>query len=513
MGAWHVIKHMWSNGLGQASGAAAAGPATPVTPDVLRLPAAPPPVEALARVRGCPYPLLLESALPLPAVGRYSYVAADPFLVLRARDGVVERITAAGRRRERGDPFAALATALAGAGAAALPGLPPFQGGAAGYLGYDLARHLERLPAAREDDLGLPDLCLGFYDVVAAWDHASGDAWILSSGLPAVGPARRERAAARRDWLAALLTAAGGAPWRGDVGGVAAPAAAGRHPVPALPGVRSTFSRDGYVAAVELVREYIAAGDIFQANLSQRLERPYAGDPLALYRASRLRNAAPFAAYFEAGGSAIVSASPERFLRLDGRAVETRPIKGTATRGRTPAEDDALARALLASEKDRAENVMIVDLLRNDLSRVCEDHSVRVPELCVVERYAGVQHLVSAVTGRLRSGLGAVDLLRAAFPGGSITGAPKIRALEIIAELEPTRRGVYTGALGWIGFDGGMDTSIAIRTMVVRSGMAYLQVGGGIVADSEPEQEYAETLAKAAGMLAALDGGDGPADR
>jgi len=280
-----------------------------------------------------------------------------------------------------------------------------------------------------------------------------------------------------------------------------------------MSGIVSTFSREQYLRAVERTREYVLAGDIFQANLSQRLEAAVADHPFDLYTRLRARNPAPFAAYFDIGEAAVVSASPERFLLLSGDRVETRPIKGTSPRGITPRHDSALGEALSESEKDRAENVMIVDLLRNDLSKVCRDGTVEVPELCRIERYATVHHLVSTVVGRLRPGLGAVDLLRAAWPGGSITGAPKLRAMEIIAELEPTRRGVYTGSLGYLSFAGAMDTNIAIRTFVVKQGRAFFQAGGGIVADSDPEREYEETLHKARGMLAALEGGDGPADR
>ncbi|MGH7574596.1 MAG: aminodeoxychorismate synthase component I, partial [Longimicrobiales bacterium] len=280
-----------------------------------------------------------------------------------------------------------------------------------------------------------------------------------------------------------------------------------RWPVAGMPDIASTFSRATYHELVRRTRDYILAGDIFQANLSQRLETPWPAAPFALYERVRDHNPATFAAYFDARNAVIVSASPERFLRRCGDYVETRPIKGTAPRGVTPMHDLALEDALQGSEKDRAENVMIVDLMRNDLSRVCRDHSVDVPELWRIERFASVQHLVSTVTGRLREGMDATDLLRATFPGGSITGAPKVRAMQIIHELEPTRRSVYTGAIGYMGFDGGMDTSIAIRTFIVKDGTAYLQVGGGIVADSDPEREYLETLDKAEGLLAAARNG------
>jgi len=478
---------------------------------------APDPSEACGRFLDLPFPLLLESALRSERLGRFSYLAADPWLVLRSKGTVLEQISADGIERSAEDPFAALQAALAEHALEPAPGLPVFQGGAAGYLAYDLCHRLERLPSPLFDDLALPDACVGLYDWTIAWDHALGRAWLFSTGLPLRDPGRRSgRADARarmvRDRLAggaARPRASPRAPW---------PASAGNpgprtHPVPGMPGVSSTFSRAQYLRAVERTREYVLAGDIFQANLSQRLEAGLGDDPFALYTRLRRCNPAPFAAYFDLGEAAVVSASPERFLRLDGECVETRPIKGTSPRGWTPRHDSALGEALSESEKDRAENVMIVDLLRNDLSKVCRDHTVEVPELCQVERYATVHHLVSTVVGRLRPGLGPVDLLRATWPGGSITGAPKVRAMEIIAELEPTRRSVYTGSIGYFSFGGAADTNIAIRTFVVKRNRAYFQAGGGIVADSDPEREYEETLDKARGMVAALEGAGGPADR
>ena len=387
---------------------------------------------------------------------------------------------------------------------------------------------------------------MGLYDWVVAWDHAAGRVLLLSTGLPEPpGPGRAARAHARAAFVRERL-ARPAAPWawtratipeqagppvavtagerrpqtshaavrrHGQRHRTASAAGPARHRVPDAPGVASTFRHAEYLAAVDRTREYIRAGDIFQANISQRLEAPWRAHPFELYQVLRQHNPAPFAAYLDLGDATIVSASPERFLQLRAGVVETRPIKGTAPRGLNPMHDLALEQALLQSEKDRAENTMIVDLLRNDLSRVCCDHTVDVPELCALERYAGVHHLVSTVTGRLLPGRTAVDLLRAAFPGGSITGAPKVRAMEIIAELEPTRRGPYTGSIGYIGFDGTMDTSIVIRTLVVRDGTAYFQVGGGIVADSDPEREYRETLDKAGGMLDALEAGHGAARR
>ncbi|HET7292157.1 MAG TPA: aminodeoxychorismate synthase component I [Vicinamibacteria bacterium] len=455
---------------------------------VQELPGAPEPADACARFLDAPYPLLLESAARSGDLGRHSFLAADPWEVLRH-----------GAR----EAFPALERALARHRLEPLPELPPFQGGAAGFLSYDLCHAIERLPSPRHDDLELPDLCLGLYDWTLAWDHARGRCWLFSTGLPEEGGAARARAAARAAWVrrrlafpAAMTSATLPAPPR--------PAGPPTYDVAELPGVRSTFSREGFLAAVARTREYVLAGDIFQANLSQRLEAPLRDHPFALYARLRARNAAPFAAYFDFGEAAAVSASPERFLRAAGGCVETRPIKGTSPRGFNPRHDSALGEALYESEKDRAENVMIVDLLRNDLSKVCEDGSVEVPELCRIERYATVHHLVSTVVGRLRSELGPVDLLRATWPGGSITGAPKVRAMEIIAELEPTRRGLYTGSLGYFSFSGALDLSIAIRTFVVRSGRACFQAGAGIVADSDPEREYDETLQKALGMAGAL---------
>jgi len=278
--------------------------------------------------------------------------------------------------------------------------------------------------------------------------------------------------------------------------------------------LRSSFTREDYLAAVQRVRDYIFAGDIFQTNLSQRFEAPLVEPSWSLYRRLRTRNAAPFAAYLDFPDGVILSASPERFLRVDVSGhVETRPIKGTRPRGVGPEHDAALGLALAVSPKDQAENLMIVDLMRNDLSRVCGPGTVRVAELFGLEHYATVHHLVSTVVGDLTPGTDALDLLRAAFPGGSITGAPKLRAMEIITELEPSERGVYCGAIGYWSVTGALDSSIAIRTLLAVAGCVYFSAGGGIVADSEPEQEYSETLDKARGMIDALAKPHGAADR
>jgi len=483
-------------------------------PLVEELVPAPDPFATCARFAGLPFLVFLDSATDPEHLGRHSFLAADPFTAVRSKALLTQQLVDGRWIRVDGDPLARVRALLAPHAAEPVAEVPPFQGGAAGYLGYDWGATLERLPRARYDDLAIPDVLLGVYDWVIAWDHAAGRAWVISTGIPERGAARERRAAQRLEFIKERLSVgrdAWGLPERlrrfvaqGDPmrpGRSAAPS----YPVPGVPGVRSNFTRAGYLDAVAHVIEYIFAGDIFQANLSQRLEAPLAGTPLELYGRLRRRNPAPFAAFLEFGDVVVASSSPERFLRVhDGRRVETRPIKGTRPRGVGPEHDAALALALTESDKDRAENVMIVDLLRNDLSRVCRPGTVRVPELFAVEHYATVHHLVSTVVGDLAPEHDAVDLVRAAFPGGSITGAPKVRAMQIIAELEPTQRAVYCGSIGYLSVTGALDTSIVIRTYLVLGRDVYFQVGGGIVADSDPEEEYRETLDKARGLVAAL---------
>jgi para-aminobenzoate synthetase component 1 len=471
---------------------------------VEELTSAPEPWEAFRRLAGWPRALFLDSALAGPPLGRFSLLTADPFETICSRGGRTV-VSGESRPREPADPFAVLAERLARHRADTLPGLPPFQGGAAGLFGYDLCHHLERLPRPRFDEFAVPDLAVGLYDWVLAYDHSANRAWLISTGLPESSPGRRERRARRRFLAVKERLGRPAAPdTRPPVAPVPAEALCPQWSVPGLPGLTSNFDRAGYLDTVRRTVEYVHAGDCFQVNVAQRLLAPAVLPPLELYRRLRERNPAPFAGYFDLGDFAIASASPERFLRVQDGAVETRPIKGTRPRGATPAEDQARRDELLGSAKDRAENVMIVDLLRNDLGRVCAYGSVRVPALCRLETYRTVHHLVSEVRGRLREGLGPVELLRAAFPGGSVTGAPKVRAMEIIAELEPTARGPYCGSLGYLGFDGGMDTSILIRTFTAGRGWVQFPVGGGIVADSVAEREYEETWHKAEGLLRAL---------
>jgi para-aminobenzoate synthetase component 1 len=439
------------------------------------------PIDAAERLRDLPGLALLETARP-GRRARWTYLTADPVAVLEG--------PAPGR-----DPFAEARRIVArlASDVAAVPGgdAPPFLGGLVGYLAYDLGHALERLPTIAADDQGLPLLRLALHDWVVAWDRRSGAAWIGGRALDgdAAGLDRRLAEIVER-----LREPAPG------------PAGAARDPDPLT--FTSSLSRDAYMAGVESVRASIAHGDIYQANLTRRLAAPFDGEPWPLYRRLRTGDPSLYAAYLDLGERrAVLSASPEPFLAVDaGGHVTTDPIKGTRPRGRTREQDRELACELLASEKDRAENVMIVDVLRNDLGRVCVPGTVRVPRLCRLERTAAVQHLVSTVTGRLSRGRDAFDLLAASFPGGSITGAPKIRAMELLEELEPVRRGPYTGALGWFGPDGAMASSILIRTFVADGKRLSLHVGGGITYRSDPAAEWDETVAKARGPLGAIGG-------
>jgi para-aminobenzoate synthetase component I len=463
---------------------------------------APDPWPLVRRLAALPHLLFFDSAYRHPSLGRYSFISADPFTWIWSR-GHATHVSGAALPEQPADPFAVLVQQLGRFHQDRIPDLPPFQGGAAGVLGYDLCHHLERLPRPRTNEFQLPDLAIGLYDWVIAFDHAAERAWLIATGFPEQEPARRRQRAEKRlaEIRRRLRQPVTEARW------TAPPPLAGlaeQWPVSGLDGLTSNFSRASYLRAVQRAIDYIHAGDCFQVNLAQRLLYPAVLPPLELYEKLRQRNQATFAAYFDAGDFVLASASPERFLRVEKGAVETRPIKGTRPRSSDPAEDERLKQELLASAKDRAENIMIVDLLRNDLGRVCRYGSVQVAALCRLETYRYVHHLVSAVRGELRPRLGAIDLLRAAFPGGSVTGAPKIRAMEIIAELEPTARGPYCGSLGYIGFDGAMDTNILIRTFTHSRGWIQFPVGGGIVADSDPQREYEETWQKAEGLLRSL---------
>ncbi|MEN8183713.1 MAG: aminodeoxychorismate synthase component I [Myxococcota bacterium] len=460
------------------------------------------------------HPWLLESSLPGPPRGRYSFAGADPYLVLRCfgrraelevRRGVRPDLEP-GRWRFEADPLDAVRACLPGRPACVPDGAPPFCGGAVGVFGYELGGSLERLPPPPVEGLALPDVALLFVDRVLAFDHLDRRLFACGLGFGASAQEAEVRARATAEALACETRA-----------GMAAAAPACQPQPTELPTqaeleelaaslpVHRDFDEASYAKTVTRILEEIGAGNVYQACLTQRLTARFDGDALALHRRLRRLNPAPFAACLELPGVSVVSSSPERFLRVsDDGSVESRPIKGTRPRGSIPDEDRALRRALSASEKDRAENLMIVDLMRNDLGRVCSVGSVHVPELMAIEPYATVFQMVSTIRGRLRPGCDALDAVRACFPPGSMTGAPKIAAMSLLAHLERCRRGVYSGALGYLDARGGADLSVVIRAVLLEGGRAHVHVGGGIVADSVPEAEYRESMDKARAQLAAL---------
>ena len=460
------------------------------TPHVIALGNAVDAETAFRALATLPHVVFFDSAMRHEQLGRHSFVAADPFAWLQVpADG--------------SDALAELSQAMEPYTTTTIPGLPPFQGGAAGLLAYDLCHSLEKLPRAMWDEFQIPALAIGLYDVVVAFDHAKQESWIISQGFPEIEETkRRDRAIKRANQFQEILKqqSTNLPEWHSSMETMEL---APQHEI--ADQLTSDFSRDQYLQTVARAIEYIHAGDVFQVNLSQRLLHPANCHPAELYLRLRQRNPAPQAGYLDGGEFQIASASPERFVQVANGLVETRPIKGTRPRRLRPEADLFAGDELSTSEKDRAENIMIVDLMRNDLSRVCRPDSVQVTQLCQLETYARVQHLVSAIRGELEAGCDAVDLLRAAFPGGSITGAPKVRAMEIIAELEPTARGAYCGSLAYLGFDGSMDSSLLIRTVTAKHGWWQIPVGGGIVADSQPQREYEETWHKAAGMLDAIN--------
>jgi para-aminobenzoate synthetase component 1 len=445
-----------------------------------------------------PFSFFLDSGMDPQKLGRYSFIGSDPFLVMKSKGDEVTLIRNGAEEKRKGNPFDILGDLLQTYAVDGSRSPVPFTGGAVGYLSYDLCHFIEKLPQNAVDDLNLPDLYLGFYDAIVVFDHQENKTYIVSTGFPEKDEEkRRRRAGARIEELRNMVM-------------LAPPPLIDKETVAAITKkLKANFSHAGYLEAVAKAREYICAGDIFQVNLSQRLEVDINIEPYELYKRLRKINPAPFANYFNFNEVSIVGASPERFLKLQGNWVETRPIKGTKPRGKTPKQDKALALSLVKSTKDRAENIMIVDLERNDIGRVCRYGTVKVKELAILETYPTVFHLTSTVVGQLREGKNAIDLLKATFPGGSITGAPKVRAMEIIDELEPTCRSVYTGSLGYLSFSGDMDLNIVIRTFIVKDNRVYFQVGGAIVYDSEPESEYIETIDKGRALIRALGLSDG----
>ncbi|MDB5351196.1 MAG: pabB [Planctomycetota bacterium] len=444
---------------------------------------------------------ILESGPGFLGSGRWSIYAAEPRLSFRANS---EGWWFDHHRHGITDPLSVLSDLLREHGLADSceepgPDDPPFQGGLIGYFGYDLAPRLERLPRRARPDSRLDDLAFALYDKAVCVDGETGQVWLCGWDLDQQGQASHDRALTRfAKSLTRRITDIARKPEQ-----CAKMMRSSRLSTP----VRSVLTREDYLAAVARAKDYIVAGDIFQVNLSQRFEAQGQFDPLDLYFKLSKHSPAPFAAYLGIHGSeALVSASPESFYQTRGSQIITRPIKGTRPRGATPEDDAQLAAELQVSVKDRAELTMIVDLERNDLGRVCRYGSVKVTEPLTIESYAQVHHLVATVQGRLRPEVGPIDVVRAMFPGGSITGAPKIRAMEIIDELEPTRRSAYTGAIGYFSRGGSSAFNIAIRTMLVEGDRVTYQVGGAIVADSEPENEYEETLHKGRAMREVLEG-------
>ena len=456
-------------------------------------------VSAYLKLRGQGPSFLLESVEGGEHLGRYSFIGVQPSRIVTAWRGNGELAT--GERREpfhlAGCDVLEVVRGLLHGGPQPIAGLPRFSGGAVGYLAYDLVRDFERLPATAADELGLPEAVLLFCDVLVILDHVAHRLWVVAHA-PVEGTVEEAEALADARIEAAVARLRGPLPAEDET-------------LPALPSApRPTLTREEYEAAVRRAKAYIAAGDVFQVVLSRRVARPTTASPFAIYRALRRLNPSPYMFFLDLPGDLrLIGSSPEVLVRLEGQTAEIRPLAGTRPRGRDAAHDEALRRELLADAKERAEHVMLVDLARNDLGRVCRFGSITVPALMDVERYSHVMHMVSIVRGQLAPGRDAVDLLRAAFPAGTVSGAPKVRAMEIIEELEATRRGPYAGAVGYLGYGGNMDVCIAIRTIVMQGQMAYLQAGAGIVADSDPAREYEETANKLRALERALDVAEG----
>ena len=458
-------------------------------------------VTAYAKLAEPPFGFLLESVVGGEQWARYSFLGTRPSGAWKLQGGVVSWWSpeTGWAEVETDDPLGDLDARLRARAPAEVEGLPRLWGGAVGYFAYDVVRQIERLPDAPADDLGLPDALFVFTDIVLAIDNLKGRAMALASvpvqdaGSETELRARYDAAAERTAELVRRLAEADGPPQLALAG----------EPEEDPP-FESSMSRAEYEGGVERIREYIRAGDAFQVVLSQRLRFELRDSPFSLYRALRSLNPSPYLYFLELDGLSLVGSSPEVLVRVEDGRVMVRPIAGTRPRGRTPEEERELADDLRADQKELAEHRMLVDLGRNDVGRVAEYGSVTVPDLMVVERYSHVMHLVSQVEGQLREGLGAMDVFRACFPAGTVSGAPKVRAMEIIDELETVRRGPYAGAVGYFAYGGrSMDTAITIRTVLVTEGAAYVQAGAGIVADSDPAKEYEETLNKARALLRA----------
>lgn len=443
------------------------------------------PVSAFLKVARGQHSFLLESVEGGERLARYSFIGTEPYRILRVSPSEGADVGI--------DPLCLIEAELRRYNTVPMQGLPPFHGGAVGYLAYEVARHFERLPAPVNDPLGLPEAVVLFTDTLLVFDHLHHSIKIVSHlRLDGDVDAAYREATWRIDELA------------GRLAGPLILQAPPRRIAP-VASISSNIGKDGFLAAVKKAKTYIEEGEIIQVVPSQRLSRPTSARPFDVYRSLRTINPSPYMYYFELGDMQIVGASPEMLVRVENGSVETHPIAGTRPRGRTVEEDNALEEELRSDEKERAEHIMLVDLGRNDVGRVSRPGSVVVTQLMDVERYSHVMHLVSHVKGQLRPELTAFDALRACFPAGTVSGAPKIRAMEIIAELEPDRRGPYAGAVGYFSYSGNLDTAITIRTIVMKDGIASVQAGGGVVFDSVPELEYEESLNKARALLRALD--------
>lgn len=461
-----------------------------------------PPYRLFEALRQSPDPFFLDSGETYERLGQYSYFGAYPFLQVTAYPGKIELSPNVGTIPVTEKDSLVLLNVLQKKYHIQNSTPFPFTGGAVGYFSYDLKDELEQLPAYAQDDLNLPLWRLAWYDGIAIYDHIQKKYWLTACGMNEDGQCSESLASGRLDRLEEILLAYVNSSFeelRVPENGSTVHLSSGQ--------IRPAVTKEQYLADLQKVIDYIYAGDIYQANLTQRFSIPFNEDSWALYRNLHEYNPAPFAAFLPYRDFQVLCSSPERFIKItpDGM-IETRPIKGTRPRGKTPSEDANLASDLQASMKDRAELTMIIDLERNDLGRICQFGTVKVPDLIRLEKYPTVWHLVSTITGELRDRLLPSEILRAIFPGGSITGAPKIRAMEIIEELEPYKRGIYTGSIGYIGFDGAWDLNIVIRTIILKNGHAYLHAGGGIVADSNPELEYEETLHKADALFSVLGG-------
>ncbi len=463
------------------------------------------PLSAFLRLRPGPHAFLLESVEGGEKWARYSFLGSDPLMVFTARGN---RVTLRGgdgtpRRLPPGNPHRALRELLARFQPVAVPGLPRFQGGAVGYMAYDMVRHFERLPKRTHDDLGLPDAVFLLTDSLLVFDNLRHRLLVISNAhVEKTDPVSLDRAYDAAAVKIGMLLAKLARPTRTPPP-LTLPAV---DPLLALgeEGFQSTLDQAAFVERVSRAKEYIASGDAYQIVVSRRLDTRLNADPFRVYRALRTINPSPYLFFLRLGKTTIVGSSPEVLVRVEGGRVEERPIAGTRPRGSTPEEDARLEAEMRQDPKERAEHVMLVDLGRNDVGRVSALGSVEVSEFMEVERYSHVMHLVSHVRGRLHPGRDAWDVLEACFPAGTVTGAPKIRAMEIIEELEPTRRGPYAGAVGYVSYSGNLDSCITIRTIVCRGDRASIQVGAGIVADSDPKSEWLETVSKARGLILAL---------